>query len=357
VARLHDSSLGNPISEASGGWCEIELNKECKIITLIVMKAELAKKWLGKLTKLNAATGSGKCRGKAPHKPLLLLCLLDMAEAGELAGHTFTRTAGLVLRFKSYGALVSERWPTRLDMRMPFFYLRTQGFWQAFTMEMATAQSPESCFVCELHEEFFDLLADADFRLKARLLLVSRYFEPRERVALLASFGMIAPHPASGHLLPRAEKGYSLADAEMVGAKLNKEAEEAARKKGRSARFAVQVVSRYKFTCALTGLSCLTADGAAIVDAAHIEPFAENQNDDIDNGLALCKNAHWMFDEGLWAVRDDGRVILAPQRFTENGPEGLRLQPYAGRLLQFAASVTLRPNPKYFGQHQMFHQL
>jgi hypothetical protein len=47
--------------------------------------------------------------------------------------------------------------------------------------------------------------------------------------------------------------------------------------------------------------------------------------------------------------------MLAPQRFTENGPEGLRLQPYAGRLLQFAAGVTLRPNPKYFGQHQSFH--
>jgi putative restriction endonuclease len=136
------------------------------------MKNELRRKWLGKLTKLNAATGNGKCRGKAPHKPLLLLCLLDMAEAGELAGQTFTRTAGLVLRFKSYGALVSERWPTRLDMRMPFFYLRTQGFWQAFTLDMITAQSPETCFVCELHEDFFDLLADADFRLKARLLLV-----------------------------------------------------------------------------------------------------------------------------------------------------------------------------------------
>ena len=115
-------------------------------------------------------------------------------------------------------------------------------------------------------------------------------------------------------------------------AELNKEAEDAARKKGRSARFAVQVVSRYKFTCALTGLCCLTLDGAAIVDAAHIEPFAENQNDDIENGLALCKNAHWMFDEGLWSVRGNGRVVLASQRFTENGPEGLRLQPYAGRL-------------------------
>jgi len=329
------------------------------------MNGEMAKKWLGKLTKLNAATGSGKCRGKAPHKPLLLLSLLDMAEAGELGGRTFMRTAGLVLRFKSYGALVSERWPTRLDMRMPFFYLRTQGVWHAFTLEMTAAQSPESCFVCELQEEFYDLLGDADFRLKARLLLVSRYFEPRERVALLESFGIGgnwesrkqkgAPHPAYGYLLPCAEKGLLLADAERVGMKLNEEAEEVARKKGRSARFAVQVVSRYKFTCALTGLCCLTTDGAAIVDAAHIEPFAESQNDDIENGLALCKNAHWMFDEGLWSVRPDGRVLLSAQRFTENGPEGLRLQPYAGRLLQFAGGVTLRPKPDYFARHRGFH--
>ena len=81
--------------------------------------AEQAKKWLGRLTRLNPA--SGQCRGKAPHKPLLLLCLVDMAEAGELTGRSFTRTANLVLRFKEYGSLVSERWPTRLDPRMPFF--------------------------------------------------------------------------------------------------------------------------------------------------------------------------------------------------------------------------------------------
>lgn len=304
------------------------------------MKGEFAKKWLGKLTKLNAASGRGKYQGKAPHKPLLLLCLLDMAEAGELGGRTFTRTAGLVLRFKSYGALVSERWPTRLDLRMPFLYLRTQSFWQAFTLEMTPAQSPESCFVCELHEEFFDLLADADFRLKARLLLVSRYFEPRERVAMLVSMGLCADG------MEKTEQKISV---------LNEEAEEAARKKGRGARFAVQVVSRYKFTCALTGFCCVTADGGTIVDSAHIEPFAESQNDDIENGLALCKNAHWMFDEGLWSVRGDGRVVLAPQRFTENGPEGLRLQPYAGRLLQFAAGVSLRPNAEYFARHRVFH--
>jgi putative restriction endonuclease len=263
-----------------------------------------------------------------------------MAEAGELTARTFMRTANLVLRFKEYGALVSERWPTRLDLRMPFFYLRTQGFWHGFSLEMAPAQSPESCFVCELNEEFFDLLGDQDFRLKARLLLVSRYFEPRERVALLESLGLCAD-------------GVEKAEKKML--ELNEEGEEAALRKGRSARFAVQVVSRYKFTCALTGLCCLTTDGAAIVDAAHIESWAATENDDIQNGLALCKNAHWMFDEGLWSVQADGRVVLASSRFAENGPDALRLQPYGGRLLQFADGVTLRPKAEYFSSHRRSH--
>lgn len=323
------------------------------------MKSELATKWLAKFTRLNPnkARVGAACRGIAPHKPLLLLCLLDMAEAGEIAGRMFTRTPGLVLRFKSYGSLVSERWPTRLDLRLPFFHLGTQGFWETFTLEMARAQSPESCFVCELHEEFYDVLGDADFLLKARLLLVSRYFEPHERVALLESLGVSADRGTR-----RAEwksssgvRELSYAEAEREGMRLNDEAEKAARKKGRGARFAVQVVSGYKYTCALTGLCCLTADGSAIVDAAHIERWASNQNDDIENGLALCKNAHWMFDEGLWSVRSDGRVILAPKRFTENGPEGLRLQPYAGRLLQFASGVTLRPKNEYFTRHRAEH--
>ncbi|MFN7141761.1 MAG: HNH endonuclease, partial [Limisphaerales bacterium] len=49
------------------------------------------------------------------------------------------------------------------------------------------------------------------------------------------------------------------------------------------------MVTEYRFTCALTGYSCMTTDGSSIVDAAHIEPWSETQNDDITNGLALSK--------------------------------------------------------------------
>ncbi|MEX2382144.1 MAG: HNH endonuclease [Opitutales bacterium] len=102
----------------------------------------------------------------------------------------------------------------------------------------------------------------------------------------------------------------------------------------------MQVVTKYQFTCALTGYRCLTADGAAIVDAAHIEPWAKGQNDDPQNGLALCKNAHWAFDEGLWSVSDDWRILVSSYRLSETGPESLKLAPYGGRLLQFAEGTS-----------------
>jgi putative restriction endonuclease len=299
-------------------------------------------KWLGKLTRLNPAAGGNRFRGKAPHKPLLLLCILDMAEEGELPGRVLTRTPGLVLRFREYGQIAADRWPTRLDIRKPFHHLSTQGYWKSLTIDMTPAVSPESAFACELDEEFFRLIADADFRTKARLLLISRYFEPVERIALLESLGFAAG---------RGEQK----DPQVM--ELNEEAEDAARRKGRCARFQVQVVTQYKFTCALTGLCCMTIDGCAVVDSAHIEPWAKSQNDDLKNGLALSRNAHWAFDEGLWSVGNDGRIVVAKQRFTERGPDQLQLSPYGGRFLQFAEGVSLRPGPDSFKRHREFHRL
>jgi len=130
----------------------------------------MAKQWLGKLTRLNPATGKGECQGKAPHKPLLLLCLLDMAENGEFPSRVFSRSPGLVLRFRSYGTLVVGRWPSRMDLKLPFFNLKIQNFWDAFDSGMQPAGSPETCAVCEMNSEFFELMGDAGlFRISVYL--------------------------------------------------------------------------------------------------------------------------------------------------------------------------------------------
>ena len=62
-----------------------------------------------------------------------------MAESGEIVSRVLSRSPGLVLRFRSYGALVVDRWPSRLDLRLPFFHLSTQKFWDAFDAEMGGA--------------------------------------------------------------------------------------------------------------------------------------------------------------------------------------------------------------------------
>lgn len=125
--------------------------------------------------------------------------------------------------------------------------------------------------------------------------------------------------------------------------------------KGRSTRFRSDVVIKYHRTCALTGYRCDTIDGSSIVDAAHIDPFRKTQNDAVDNGLALSKNAHWMFDLGLWVIDDDFRVNIVGERFDEAGPDAFLLRSFHGRHLQFDPRSTQRPNPDNIRRHRKMH--
>jgi len=59
-----------------------------------------------------------------------------------------------------------------------------------------------------------------------------------------------------------------------------------------------------------------------------------------------------MFDEGLWSVDDQLRVLVDPRRFTEHGSEALRLLSYAGRHIQFDPDARLQPSLQYFRRHR-----
>jgi putative restriction endonuclease len=319
------------------GWSVLAAEKQHTHRSRVpVMNKDSADFWLGKITRLRVAHAktADSAKGPAPHKPLLLLSIIDLAESGKLPGRVLTRTPELTLRFREFGTLVADRWPTRLDIRLPFYHLKTQGFWHAYTAGMAPAQSDRNCMVIELDEDFFRFLADRDFRMKARLVLISRYFDDVEKTALFELLGLVSTIRTHN---PDKVLAKALADG---------------KRKGRSARFQIRVVDDYFHTCALTGYRCFTTDGASIVDAAHIESWAETQNDDITNGLALSKNAHWMFDAGLWAIDDDLRVIVRTHRFSEVGPEAQQLRSYAGRHLQFDPKARLRPSLESLRKHR-----
>lgn len=290
--------------------------------------------WLDQLRQLHPNRSVTK--GAAPHKPCLLLSLLDMAQDGELVALELKRTPGLHVRFNAFSSIALPRWGGKVALIYPFFYLRSQGFWQALDENGGIAAAVEATRAIRFDPEFFALMHDADFRRSARIILIETYFPPVERMGLYALLGV-------------QERSLEL-QAEISA--VQEEAAEYAVKKGRSARFGVQVVCGYQHTCALTGYRVITESGESVVEAAHIEPFAETQNDEVGNGLALSRNAHWAFDRGLWSADDHYRILVRPEGFQEWGPADLCVAAYRGRMLQFAPQATLRPQLRYLRRHR-----
>jgi len=89
------------------------------------------------------------------------------------------------------------------------------------------------------------------------------------------------------------------------------------------------------------------------VDAAHIHQFSSSRNNDPQNGLALCKNAHWLFDNGLWTLTDDYTVLVASDRFSEDSPHQTPLSAFHGKKLHFLpANRSLWPGANHLAWHR-----
>jgi putative restriction endonuclease len=80
-------------------------------------------KWLRVMARLRV----DRARGIAPHKPLLLLVPAEMAEEGKPPEPIIPLTPDLVFRFLSFGSIVAERRRQRPDLRLPFYYLHSDG--------------------------------------------------------------------------------------------------------------------------------------------------------------------------------------------------------------------------------------
>jgi putative restriction endonuclease len=299
---------------------------------------EPQKYWLQKLRRLHPnvslAKGPGAARF-APHKPLLLLALIDLADAAGpagLASHV-PLNADLRVRFLGSWAVVVRRWGSKPNLNLPFYHLSSQGFWVPKQANGLSATDPDSTAAIELHPEFVALLALPGFRELARHVLIQTWFPADEQIGLYALYGAM-PDPGA---IPGGVEEDSTSYAASAG---------------RDARFRIQVVTQYIYTCALTGYTLTTAGGATIVEAAHITDFASSRNNDPRNGLALTPDAHWSFDELLWTVDEKQHVVVADAAFSDWSPEGRSLTQFRNRPLHFNSRALLRPHDEYLAIHR-----
>jgi putative restriction endonuclease len=79
-----------------------------------------------KFSRLNTATVRGN---KAPHKPILLISIIQSIEVGEILKNKIFITADLVARFKdNWHRLVRDEGFTE-NFSLPFYHLHSEGFW------------------------------------------------------------------------------------------------------------------------------------------------------------------------------------------------------------------------------------
>src|SRR5262245_47018767 len=96
----------------------------------MVTAVATGEQWLAKLTRLKVDRARAN---PAPHKPLLLLVVLEMAEQGVLPPKTLPLTPELAFRFSTFWAIVAHRRNQRPDIRLPFHHLQSDGFWTALS--------------------------------------------------------------------------------------------------------------------------------------------------------------------------------------------------------------------------------
>ena len=223
-----------------------------------------------------------------PHKPAMLLAVIDLIESGDLSRNLIPFSDNLKSRFTHYYEIVKTRNDNNTPLN-PYFYMRSEEFWshiplagheltvKALSSPPAMRDIPSLIEGARLAQGLWDILNDSAQRGQLRDVLVSRYF-PQHRGALLQ-------HNAVAETTQEDQEEYHLS--------------------GRSSGFRRIVVQVYEHQCAACGLRIRQPSGATIVDAAHIIPFSESRNDHPRNGLALCKNHHWAMDQSLIAPGTD----------------------------------------------------
>lgn len=222
---------------------------------------------------------------------------------------------------------------------MPFFHLRSEGFWhlipQSGKIEILTEirkitsiyKFHEVAIGAKLDDDLFFLLSREEPRNTLRTLLVSSYFAPEFQPLLIDQSGINRKaYYYSQKLLEKTQK--NLLEKALV------EEEYPVRDQG----FRRAIIVAYNHRCAVCGIRMLTPAGHTVVDAAHIIPWSISHNDSPRNGMAMCRLCHWTFDEGLIGISNKYKVIISSQITSSlNVP---------GHLITLADRIIIGPDEK-----------
>ena len=219
----------------------------------------------------------------SPHKPVMLLSVLALAEAGLLKENKIYYNQHLLDIFKSFFQAVAQEGDA-CNPYFPFFHLKTDKFWhlkplpgkEAVVEALATVRGPstitDNIEYAYLDDDLFSLVTTAPEREMLKQTLIDRWFAPqREKLRTVAA----------------EEQQIAACETEILQKTKTVDAASPYSASVRDAAFSRVVREAYDYRCAASGWRVILPDGSVMVEAAHLIPFSESRDNDPCNGIAL----------------------------------------------------------------------
>ncbi|MGB3774959.1 MAG: HNH endonuclease [Leeuwenhoekiella sp.] len=278
---------------------------------------DLLLKYLSFFKKLNRGFNPGF--GKAPHKPILLLSIVSLAEKGLLTSNKLRVTPEIVLSFKEYFHILVKTGHHE-NFALPFFHLKNEPFYRliprlGFEKQFEKLKSLKSLnklielvAFAEIDSELFKLLQVQSYRLIIKEFLIKLYF-PKNLLSKIDEDKGYLENSIENDILNESKTNYIL-KLNNIKAKLNDlNFEEELFVRG--GVFKKTVPKIYDYACCISGMKIISNHNFQMIDACHIIPFSLSQDDTICNGLSLNPTLHRAFDRGLITIGTDYRVKIS----------------------------------------------
>jgi len=270
-------------------------------------------KYLLKFKKLRI----DRAHGIAPHKPILLLSVLQLFESGINTNQRIYITPELVALFKAnWSLLVTSNHDCKFAL--PFYHLTSDGLWKlipkpgfesilqlkASMRSFANLNAAIDCAVIE--ENMALLLQDKMSNGILQQFLLDEYFPDTKNNFRNSEIDQQNLFDDIEEKILREDAGeYRMEIRKLI----QQQDEEEVFLRG--SLFKREIPKLYNNTCCISGMKIDATISVSMIDACHIVPFSESLDDTISNGIALCPNLHRAFDRGLISIDSNYNVIVS----------------------------------------------
>lgn len=258
-----------------------------------------------------------KAHGIAPHKPILLISILQTFQNGFQTNQRIYITPELVALFKTnWSLLVTSKHDCRFAL--PFYHLTSDKFWKlipkhgfenilqlsASMRSFANLNAAVDCAIMD--EELYELMKHKKSNEILTQFLLEEYF-PDSKSNISSSSG------GQQNLFDDIENKILKEPSEEYRQEIKKLLEQKNEEEIflRGSLFKREIPKIYNNTCCISGMRIDATVNISMVDACHIVPFSESYDDTVTNGIALCPNLHRAFDRGLIGIDENYRVVVS----------------------------------------------